>query len=355
MGEVNTPNFKDFSCQTLGIWDMERCQGVPTIHLDFSFSSHSHHLLTKPFPRKITIVWHSPSVPTEVSSLSQRNLPNKLQQTCCAIFPQPIQMFGFYFSLFPVKNHSQKCGFKRMSVSLPAPHLIFYLCVSPALPFGACVWCSAEQNLQTQHTVFALRTDTKWLSTGNCSFPWTFGWPFAPSLKKMTHPPSEWSDPMWLNPSQLWHFHAVTTGFLLSTGPTVLCTLVEQVFCGSCPYSSNIFCIFIHLWCCSCAGHQSCVGFRIAQTWDFKQLCSSNSDLEHFRSFKDIKCFESLTWFIVNKLPAPLSFLKRETTSFHEYSWFESNRNGTGRKTVTLISRVRLLVLSEYCPEYLSF
>lgn len=137
MGEVNTPNFKDFSCQTLGIWDMERCQGVPTIHLDFSFSSHSHHLLTKPFPRKITIVWHSPSVPTEVSPLSQRNLPNKLQQTCCAIFPQPIWMFGFYFSLFPVKNHSQKCGFKRMSVSLPAPHLIFLPLCFPS----SALWC----------------------------------------------------------------------------------------------------------------------------------------------------------------------------------------------------------------------
>lgn len=132
--------------------------------------------------------------------------------------------------------------------------------------------------------------------------------------------------------------------------------LLWSKFSGSWPHSpNNLLCIHPSVMLQLCR-NQSFVGFRMAQTWEPKQHCSSESELEHSGSFKDIQCFMSLTWFSINKLPAPLSFLKRETTPFFDYSWFESKRNGKGKRTAALISRVRGQYkknLSEYCTEYL--
>lgn len=121
--------------------------------------------------------------------------------------------------------------FERTSLSLPAPQLLSSpLCFTSSVLRCLRLMFSCTKATNPGHKACALRTNTKWLSTWNCSFPWTFAWPLALFLKKMTHPPSVLSDPTWLNPSQLWHFHAVTTGFLIWRGPTVPCILVEQVF-----------------------------------------------------------------------------------------------------------------------------
>lgn len=78
----------------------------------------------------------------------------KSPKPATAIFLWKIQIFGFCFSLFPVKNqsraHSQSR--ERMSLSLPAPHLI-PLCVPSSVPWCPCLmFCT-----NPAHKALALR------------------------------------------------------------------------------------------------------------------------------------------------------------------------------------------------------
>lgn len=229
----------------------------------------STHILTKPFPRRITVcLTHSPS-PTnqDFSAATERNLPNQLQQYSSGKF----RYLAFVPPYFLLKIPAELTHRAGKGWAFPCQLPTWFLCVSPALSLGACVWCSA-QTQHTKHLLSELGTEmTQHLEL--FLSPWTFSWPLALPLQRMTHPQSEWSDPTRPSPSQLWHFPAVTAGFLLSTGPTVLCTLVGQLFwfmTFAAPAS------FVYSSICDAAAVQD---IKVMWVLGLHKLEASNSDL----------------------------------------------------------------------------
>lgn len=133
-----------------------------------------------------------------------------------------------------------------------------YLCVfiSSVLWFMCLMFCCTIPTKPGKNA-FALRDNTKWLSTLNFFFSPNICLTFCslPEQRDTSSISIKWPRLNKLIPALAipsWSHR----DFWSEEEPLVY-TLLSSKFFGSRTLAPNIFCIFIHLWCHSCTGHQS--------------------------------------------------------------------------------------------------